>query len=392
MKKIFAVLSATLAFAAVSCDKSEDTTPLSVDCDQSALTPHGGQAELTITTTADWTIAITGNSDGVEVSPASGSGNGSATVTVSPNSSSRPRKIVLEITAGNARQDVTITQPVVTTSHVRLKGIPDEFDAAEHTVTLTVESNASWTIAKDSGVEWLTITPESGTGNGEIELRIASNLSTRSRSTTLTASIDGFSKDYKIVQQADEPTDFTIDDLVGTWQAAGTMLTVQDVYLTGTVLDYQVEIVKDGSEGLLIRNFGNVGITAEEKLEIKATFDAASETLTIPFQELTQANRPGGQKFFYASYDQEVGSNNFDRTDLRHSLPATPVKSFKSGLSIEIKSAAGLSPLVHIISVPEMMGSQYYSGFIFRTQADGNTYVGWDAIFVDMKLTKQANQ
>jgi hypothetical protein len=383
-----ASLTATASF--VSCDKGDDTPSLRVECDQSALTPHGGQAILTIFTSGGWTISTRGNDEGIEVSPLSGVGDGTATVTISANSSSRPRKISLDVATAETSMEVVITQPVVTLPYVRLKGLPGEVDAAAHSLTLTLESNTGWTISKDAGVEWLSFTPESGSGDTGVEFLISPNPTSKSRRAELTVSMDGFSEVYSIVQQADEPVEFTVDDLVGTWQATGKSIQVVDNYLTGAVLSYQVEITKEGADKLVISNFGNVQATVEERLNVMATFDAGAKTLSIPFQELTQPKRGDGQKYFYASYDKESGTGDFSTT-LDNSLPAAQITSTRTKLQIELKSAPGITPSMHSIVMPEMVGTQYYSGFIYRALSNGS-YAGWDIIFVDMILTKNSNQ
>lgn len=67
-------------------------------------------------------------------------------------------------------------------------------------LTLTVSSNASWTVSSD--VQWCTPGTLNGAGNQELTLTIGANLNLSARTATVTVAASGIKKTVRITQQA----------------------------------------------------------------------------------------------------------------------------------------------------------------------------------------------
>lgn len=67
-------------------------------------------------------------------------------------------------------------------------------------LTLTVSSNASWTVSSD--VQWCTPGTLNGAGNQELTLTIGANLNLSARTATVTVAASGLKKTVRITQQA----------------------------------------------------------------------------------------------------------------------------------------------------------------------------------------------
>ena len=81
----------------------------------------------------------------------------------------------------NVTQDADIPEPVLTVSPASLS-----FGASAGSQNVTVTSNVSWS-ASDNAT-WITVTPGSGTQNGTVAVTVAANLTTSSRTGTVTIS------------------------------------------------------------------------------------------------------------------------------------------------------------------------------------------------------------
>jgi ABC-type Na+ efflux pump permease subunit len=67
------------------------------------------------------------------------------------------------------------------------------------TYTITVTSNASWTVSKS--LNWVSVSPESGTRNGSVTVTVGVNTNTLERSGIITFSTGGLTEEHTITQQ-----------------------------------------------------------------------------------------------------------------------------------------------------------------------------------------------
>jgi len=123
------------------------------------------------------------------VSGSSGTGSGTVVYSVAANSGSA-RSGALTI----AGQTVTVNQQAATQCTYSLNAISNSFNSSggSSTVGVLTQSGCAW--AATSGASWLTIfSGASGSGSGTISYSVSANLSTLSRSSTLTIGGQTFS-------------------------------------------------------------------------------------------------------------------------------------------------------------------------------------------------------
>lgn len=148
--------------------------------------------DVTIDSEADWTSTV--SDSWITVTPNSGkAGKTTVSIEVTPNTSISSRNGYVAIKTGTAeRLQIAISQ----------KGIyieSDEsltFTSIEESKKLSIQSNTSWTVT--SKPNWLTLSKETGEGNGEITVTTSENPNTTSRSGEIVLGQTGLSIQCKV--------------------------------------------------------------------------------------------------------------------------------------------------------------------------------------------------
>lgn len=345
----------------ISCGNDKDDVSLEVDYPAEDVSVYGGDVDVMIKCSADWAIVKQESDTWLTVKPLSGSGDGLVTVTVTENDSSIKRKATLTVKAGNTSKTVVITQATVELAILDVENTPGQFEADGGSSTFNIVSNTDWAITKDGTAKWVTLSEEEGNGNKEIEIAISPNDASRDRKAVLTVKAGTIIRKVEITQKQNEPVDFTIDDLVGTWSASGVMLTGDAGYLMGQKQQYEVVITKKDANTITISNFGDsdngAGSGSAGTVKVDATVNPSSRSMTIPFQELTPAWGSGVKTYIsaYSSIDEEE--------TLGKDLPIE-INATKAGFLIEIKSTNPNHPIEMSGFVLELVDTAFYSCFI----------------------------
>ena len=169
-----------------------EISPTSKNVDETAQT-----YDITVTSNTDWTASESLN--WASVSPSSGNGNGTVTVTVSANASTSSRNGSITI-GGESHALTQDGAPVQTSIDIANRTV----DPSAQTYPIQVTSNTSWTVTE--ALDWVTLSPASGTGDGTVTVSVSENPSTNSRNGTLT--IGGQSHD---LTQQGVPAVFALD-------------------------------------------------------------------------------------------------------------------------------------------------------------------------------------
>jgi len=206
--------SATVTFSAsgvssinVTVTQSGATPTLSIlPTSQTVGSGSGTNGSIAVTSNTSWRV----NDDAawLTIAPASGTGNGSVTVTTSSaNTSITPRSATVTFSAsGVSSVDVTVTQSGATPTLTVLSTSLTVGSGSGTTGSIAVTSNTIWSVIDDA--TWLTVIPASGTGDGSVAVTtISANISTESRSATVTFSAFGVSsKNVTVTQSGAIPT------------------------------------------------------------------------------------------------------------------------------------------------------------------------------------------
>jgi hypothetical protein len=137
------------------------------------------------------------------VSPASNNGNGTLIITAAANSGVKRNAQIDIIAYGVTTQTIYITQKAL----IPLITVPTTTVSLANTATGTsvaIKSNITWNATTD--VNWLTIIPANGNGDGTIAITPSANQTTIARTATVTiTSPDGTTKTFTVSQAAGDP-------------------------------------------------------------------------------------------------------------------------------------------------------------------------------------------
>lgn len=138
-----------------------------------------GSQNFTITTDGSWTA--TSSESWLTLSPASGKGTTEVTATVAENTTDEERQAAVTVKEGDTEQTILVTQK----AHY-LTLTPTQFDALPSTGgshELTIGTDDSWKATTNAS--WITLNPESGTGDIVVTATVADNPSIYSRRDTV---------------------------------------------------------------------------------------------------------------------------------------------------------------------------------------------------------------
>lgn len=179
----------------------------------------GGTATVSISATTSWTVSE--SLSWISVSPTSGSNDGTLTVTCQENTSTTDRTGIITISGvGVSAQQVTITQQAAASS-ISVSPTVLDFTSTGGNATFTIASNISWSVVES--VNWLSVSPESGSNAGTITVVCTANTTLTPRSTTIIISGAGAeTKTVTINQAGNTPSLVVSPTTVAFTSAAGT--------------------------------------------------------------------------------------------------------------------------------------------------------------------------
>lgn len=144
---------------------------------------EAGSTTFNIVSNTSWTISD--DASWLTVNPASGNGDETISAAFTDNPLTSPRVGTITISGtGVSSRSVTISQRGRKTLSVTPSNRNTESDAGS--ITFDISSNTNWTASDDAS--WLTVSPESGSGNGTITATFTANTLTLPRIGTITIS------------------------------------------------------------------------------------------------------------------------------------------------------------------------------------------------------------
>lgn len=183
-------------------DKNLDgggTTTYTLNISQTAISTSaaGETKNVNVTSNDSWTVSS--NQSWCSVSPTSGSNSGTIKVTTSKNTSSSSRSATITVKGANSgSKTITVSQDAYTLS---VSSSSLQMKSEGESKTVTVSSNDSWTVT--SNQSWCTVSPASGSNNGTITIKAASNSSSsRNATVTIKGTNSGRSDTVSVSQEA----------------------------------------------------------------------------------------------------------------------------------------------------------------------------------------------
>ena len=170
---------------------------LSINQDVFEFSDVAGTQTLIVNCNTDWEILgimdlTDGDTNWLKLGQTSGSGNAEVPITVDETFDDADRYALLLISAGDLGDNILsfgIKQYGKQLITMSLDTIEQTFSAAGGTKKVKVSSNGAWSAAIPTDISWVSITPTSGIGNGEITITCNPYTgATLERLTTLTVS------------------------------------------------------------------------------------------------------------------------------------------------------------------------------------------------------------
>jgi len=181
----------------VTIQQTRSGADLSISQDAFEFSDVASTQTLTVNCNTDWEILGVSDLSGADTNwlklgQLSGSGNAEVSITVEETFDDADRYALLLISAGNLGDNilsVTVKQNGKQLITLSLDAVEQTFTAAGGKKIVKVSSNGAWSAAIPTDISWVSITPTSGIGNGEITITCDSYTgATLERLTTLTVS------------------------------------------------------------------------------------------------------------------------------------------------------------------------------------------------------------
>ena len=159
----------------------EDKDYISVD--KTVIEVVSGGVSFNVTSNVEWTLQQSGDYN-FSVSPKTGvPGSTDVRVSYVPNDTDQARNSTLTITGGSACAQVQLVQNPVEFS---VSADTLKFSAQKQTLALKITSNTEWNVKGITIPQWISsITPEQGSGNGELNITVNENTSRLSENSYL---------------------------------------------------------------------------------------------------------------------------------------------------------------------------------------------------------------
>lgn len=140
----------------------------------------GGSNKVHVSSNTTWAVNV--SQSWLTINKTSGSGNDSISVTASANTAFTLRTATVTFTAGNLTQVVNVSQAASIPDSLSISGNTLHFIAVGSGQNIQLSSNRSWIAS--SFANWISITPNPGTGNATVIITASANSSSNSRTTT----------------------------------------------------------------------------------------------------------------------------------------------------------------------------------------------------------------
>ncbi|MFR9519956.1 MAG: BACON domain-containing carbohydrate-binding protein [Rikenellaceae bacterium] len=174
---------------------------LTLDSTSESVTASSGSLTIDVTSNTDWSVSE--SLDWVTVSPTSGSGNDSVTVSYQANSNVSGRSGVITFSRGDTDVLFTLTQAAAEAT-LAIYPATKVISSDSGSFIVDVTSNTDWTV--NENLNWATVSPTSGSGNGSVTINYTENSSeTTQRVGTITFAAGGKTASLAVTQTVAEP-------------------------------------------------------------------------------------------------------------------------------------------------------------------------------------------
>ena len=167
-------------------------------------------ATLTVTSNGFWTAVS--SASWLTLDQTSGAGNATVTLSVEVNESESPRTAVVTFDNHGVQAVVTVEQSGKIVQYVKVSPKTVALTGKGTGVTVSVSANTAWEVTASQ--PWITVSPSSGSGDGQITISASANNSTDIRQATVTVSsteVDLLADDITVTQDINVALDGYVD-------------------------------------------------------------------------------------------------------------------------------------------------------------------------------------
>jgi uncharacterized protein (TIGR02145 family) len=267
--------SGSVTIAGETYEISQEHAPCtySISPTSGSFDSSGGSSSVSVTasiSSCSWSASE--SPDWITLSPTSGTGSGSVTITTTENAGvARTGSITI------AGETYSVSQAAPCTYN--LSSLSNTFASSGGTLTVFINASSSsceWTASE--GLDWVSLSPTSGIGNGTVTITVAANTGTVRRGSVTLAGLT-----YSINQEERPPCTYSISPSSGSFSSGGGTITVS-VTASSTSCEW----------------------TASESLDwisLSPTSGTGDETLTITSTENTGDARSGSISMAGETYE-----------------------------------------------------------------------------------------
>ena len=161
--------------------------------------------DITVSTNLPSSWTVTNWPAWMTVTPTSGTGNGSLTIWVQANTVTSQRTGIITVQGGGLTGSATVIQAAAAAPAPILNLTPasQNISAATQGAEINVSSNISWLVTNSP--TWMTVTPTSGSGSGNLAIWAQANTTYIQRTGTITVQGGGLTRTASIIQAAAPP-------------------------------------------------------------------------------------------------------------------------------------------------------------------------------------------
>ena len=193
-----------------------ETNKIEISTSASVVEQKGGTASVSFTTNAAWTASIGTSTSWLKVSPTSGTaGTHTLTITTEENDTYDERNATLTIKAGNASQNLTITQKQKDGLTVTSNKIEVGADGGNFSIEAKSNVNVTFEI-EESAKDWITASESRGLTAKTLKFTAKANEEKENRQgNIILKGGDGLNETITVYQDGNSPTlVITSDDII----------------------------------------------------------------------------------------------------------------------------------------------------------------------------------
>ncbi len=173
MKRYFIPVIIILLAVGIGSCKKDPPAILELSVNEVLIANIDGTSKVQVTANGKWTASVA--STWCTISPSSGDGNGEITITTVNNFTGSDRIVNMVVTSRELKKSLRISQSY---SRLDVSALELLFPKEAGSKTVFVDANTSWSVEIPSGIDWITVSPMSGTASGNVTVSLLQNTGT----------------------------------------------------------------------------------------------------------------------------------------------------------------------------------------------------------------------